>query len=137
MWVTNNEKNRILNLHQIDVLTETTVKQINVPKDKIYDTLSPVLKQNETYSGTLDGKSLHIEAGNDVYVINDFFKTDYGQTPINVTAAGPASAWKLTIKGTERNISGTYTFSRSGSSSSSSSRSSSSSSSSSSSYRKY
>ena len=107
MWITNNEKDRILNLHHIDVLS----------------------------SGTLDGKSLHIEVGNDVYVINDFFQTDYGQTPINVTTAGPASAWKLTIKGTERNISGTYTFSRSGSSSSSSSKSSSSSSSSS--YRKY
>ena len=72
MWITNNEKDRILNLHHIDVLSESTVKQINVQKDKIYDTLSPVLKQNETYSGTLDGKSLHIEVG------NDFIRTPLG-----------------------------------------------------------
>ena len=135
MWITEQEKNRILNLHQKDILTESTLKQITVSRNDIYDTLSGVLKQNTPYKGSIDGKSLHVQVGNDVYVINDFFGTDYGQTPVNVTVSGPASNWKLTIKGTERNINGTFTFSRSGSSSSSSSKSSSSSSSSS--YRKY
>ena len=137
MWVTEQEKNRILNLHQIDILMESTLKQINVSKNEIYDTLSTILKQNNPYNGTIDGKSLHIEADNDVYIINNFFSKDYGQTPIKVTVSGPASNWKLTIEGTERNIKGTYTFSRSSSSSSSSSRSSSSSSTSSSSRRIY